>query len=81
MSLLAEAKASQAKRGPTCSVTLAIKAQPDLTEEIQQLLDAVDAGTIYATTAADVLKAHDIDLGPQSIRRHMRQKCGCGVAA
>lgn len=78
MSLLDEAKAAQRQRGPQCQVaTVLANTAGAFPKEITDLLAAVTAKEVYASTASEVLKRHQIELSRDSIRRHVNRHCQC----
>lgn len=72
MSLLDEARAQSRHPGPKCNVQKAIAANPDLADEIAELLRAHD---ISHKAAARTLDAHRLRISEYTVERHRNGDC------
>lgn len=72
MSLLDEARAQSQRPGPKCNVQKAIAANPDLADEIAELLRAHDIGH---ADAGRVFVARGLGLTADTVQRHRAGDC------
>ncbi len=78
MSLVDELLAVQAKKGPDCSVGVALDhLPPDI--DRAELEEAIDNPLIRFTTIAAWAKNHDLTLKPEALSRHRSKACRCRV--
>lgn len=78
MSLLDEARAAQRPNGSECGVaTVRGRLAAPLLTDFDDLLEAINAKSVHATSASTVLKLHEILLSADTLSRHVRRRCQC----
>ena len=75
-SLLDLARAEVRKPGPYCGVRIAREANPELADQVVELIDNTPAPIPYKVASATLAKVN-ITLRPDAISRHRRGECGC----
>jgi len=66
---------SQGRRGPRCTMGLAIEAMNE--KDREDTLAALAEPGILGTAISRVLKAHGFDVGADTVNRHRRRVCSC----